>query len=232
MEGYDFLNKYVYLLLSIYFVIYRQLYMYQYMLLEFVSLFGKHKNASIRKKLKCAILKTNFNKNINNFNKNIENLVDDSSDVKKINTMIFDYLQSNDRNKNMILDQIDMTRFKFDSGSMNKLKNLPHKELVSKLKTLSKKIITIGSPNWKNSKFNNSMISCASIPKNETINRCKNKKLIIPRDKFNKYIEILASDILNPLKSNWIFSGIYETKIISYFKFIRRQHEYINIEIS
>jgi hypothetical protein len=211
-------------------------YMYQFMLLEFVSLFGKHKNNPLRNKIKLLILKTNFNTQLEKFSVKIKELIDNSGDLKKISLFISNYLHGS-RDKKKLINQINIVRFNFDVIIMKKLKNMNISDLVKELKLLSKKIIVVGKePNFfdKFYEFDNAFVACSAAPKQDIQNmkHCKKKKLIIPKTKYDEYIEILAADILNPIKSNWIFSGIFSSKIMNYFKFIYRPYEYIDIEIS
>jgi len=212
-------------------------YMYQFMLLEFVSLFGKRKNDPLRKKIKLLILKTNFNTQLDSFSVTLKELIDNTEDLKKISLFISNYLHG-DKDKKNLINQINMVRFNFDVAIMRKLKNMDMPTLVKNLKTLSKKIITVAKePSFLNTEgyeFDNAFVACSAAPKQDIrdMKQCKSKKLIIPKNKFDAYIEILASDILNPIKSNWIFSGIFSSKIMSYFKFTYRPFEYIDIEIS
>ena len=78
--------------------------------------------------------------------------------------------------------------------------------------------------------FENTLTICSEKNvKNKFKNHCKNNKLIIPKNKFDIYIDILASDILNPFKSKWILSSIFTEKNINFLKFIKRQYETIVI---
>jgi len=73
----------------------------------------------------------------------------------------------------------------------------------------------------KNFKFSNILSECS------TEDYCHKRKLIISKKHFDKLIDILADDILNPLKDNILFNTIFIEKSINYFKFIKRPSELI-----
>ena len=60
---------------------------------------------------------------------------------------------------------------------------------------------------------------------------CKNKKLMIKKHKLKELVTILASDILNPIKSKYIFSPVFVKNTIDYFKFTIRKNESITVRI-
>jgi hypothetical protein len=112
---------------------------------------------------------------------------------------------------------------------------LSKKQIISELEILSKRIVNvvreteIKNTLKKGKDFENMLISCQDTT-NPTI-YCKKKKLIITKDKLNELLEIMASDILNPYKSKWLFNMFFSNNIINYFRFIYRPAEHINITI-
>lgn len=118
------------------------------------------------------------------------------------------------------VDIIEESRYDFDKKIFNSFKNLPHNELVSKLKEVFSDIVLDKKPMFKDSEFSNILSPC---PSNNVY--CDSKKLMITNDRLYPLLEILASDILNPLKSDIIADKV------DYFKFIQRPNEHIIIEL-
>lgn len=67
--------------------------------------------------------------------------------------------------------------------------------------------------------------------KNKNEKYCNNNKLIIDKHKLKNILEIMTSDILNPVKEKWLFSSVFSDNVIAFFKFIRRPDEMITIQI-
>ena len=96
----------------------------------------------------------------------------------------------------------------------------------------SKIFIKIGNiDSIKDFNFPNMFVSCQNKTKNKVEQYCNNNKLIINNHKFENILEILTSDILNPVKEKWIFSSVFGDNVISYFKFIKRPDENSTIHI-
>ena len=199
-------------------------YLYNLFLLEFITMFNKKKNTALRSKIKILIVKTNFTNDIDELGDELKKIIIDTKDMHIISLYISNYLHKH-HDKKKLLESINLTKFNFDIALLEKYKELGKNALKTELNKLSKKIICPGIPKY--TKFNNILIPCNS----PGINRgyCSHKKLIVPKNKLKDYIDILASDILNPIKSKWIFSSIFIRKIITYFKFIKRPFEKITI---
>lgn len=199
-------------------------YLYKLFLLEFISLFSKQKNNTLRKKIANLIIKTNFNTELDKLGEMLKNIIPDTEDMKKISLFISNYLNEH-RDKKKLLENIKLTRFNFDIIELEKFKSMTRKELKKELYKLSQKIITSGIPKYTD--FENYLMACST--RRESSGYCAKKKLIMPRKEIDRYIDILAEDILNPIKSKWIFSNILMEKVITYFKFIKRPFESIQI---
>ena len=74
-------------------------------------------------------------------------------------------------------------------------------------------------------------ITCQSKLAVSAKTHCKAGKFIIEKSKLKNILEIMASDILNPVKEKWLFSSVFADNVISFFKFNRRPDETITIEI-
>ena len=203
-------------------------YLYNLFLLEFTTMFNKQKNESLRLKIKKLIIKSNFTKDTNKIDDKLREMIYDNNDIYNLSIHISNYLNKH-RDKKILLKVINDTKFNFDIVLLEKYRNMDKETLKKELHKLSKKIICVGVPKYTD--FNNILVPCDSSFENKNRGYCKHKKLIIPSNKLKNYIDILASDILNPIKSKWLFSSIFNEKILSYFKFIKRPFESINIII-
>ena len=104
---------------------------------------------------------------------------------------------------------------------------MSEENLYKKLYKMSSKLVSIESPDKiKDIEFSNMFAACAeSKPK-----YCRGRKLIISKGQLVDYLHIMTADILNPLKSKWIFSNLLVDKTVNFFKFIKRPFETITIQ--
>jgi len=203
--------------------------LYQLVLLEFMNLFNQQINTELRKKIKKTLL-GNFNKDFDELMNEISKLVIDCDDYNKIRSQICEYI-NNHHNKNQLFDEIDDSFYKFDRELFERIKKLPKDKLYQELEKLSYKFIKYGKvDDIKDFEFPNMFIPCQTVAQSK--NYCKDKKIIIDKISHKNILEIMASDILNPVKEKWIFSSVLSDNVISFFKFIRRPDELITIEIS
>ena len=203
--------------------------LYQIVLLEFMNLFNNQKNTTLRQKIKKVLL-GNFNKDFDDLMYDISKLVTDYDDYQKIKIQICEFI-NNHNNKNTLFDEIDESFYNFDRELFDRIKKLPRNELYKELENLSKKFIKYGSiDNIKDFNFPNMYIACQS-QNNKSENYCDGNKLIIEKDKLKSLLEIMTSDILNPVKEKWLFSSVFSDNVISFFKFMRRPDELISIQI-
>jgi len=202
-------------------------YLYKMFILEFINYINKEKNEKIREKLKKLIEKTNFKTDFDAFMtefKEIGKEINDN-DITLLNAQIAlsEYLQIN---KHKILNQIDNVRYDFDNITINRLKKLPKEEIISELNQIAKEITVVKEISEID--FPNVYIPCDLNPK--TPGYCQGRKLIF-KDALllEKYIDILANDILNPIKEKYLTSGLLVENIIDYFKFDKHPNEIISI---
>lgn len=199
-------------------------YLYHLLILEFISILRKQRNVNLRRKIKTII---NSKKNTRKKNTELSVLLkkhpNDFLSIAKMITKL--------SSKNQLKDLMNMFNeniFDFDYVMLEKMKKMNHKELKKNLKDLFKKVIVPKTPNF-DKEFANMLTSCNS--KTEVPMHCLNNKLMIPNNKLEEYINILSEDILNPLKSKYMFSPVFRVNTIDYFKFIVRDGESIFITI-
>jgi len=123
--------------------------------------------------------------------------------------------------------------FNFDYETLNKLKRLSLANMKNEIKTILKKI-TIETKDvpaeFNITHFPNIYLPCHKFDdesKLEKVEYCYNKKFII--DDVESYIDIMASDLRNPIKEQYILSGLLSDNTIDYFDFKMRPIEIISI---
>lgn len=208
-------------------------YQYQLLLMEFMSLFSKQRNNKLRDKINALVLKTNFATQLPEFYINLRDTVPDTNDLKKIIGFIDNIINGQWTKKDLIAN-IKETIFNFDNVDLDRLKALPKSALKAALIKIANNITVktdnIGKHlgNSNHFQFPNIFVIC----KDSNNGYCSGKKLIVEKSQFDKMIDILVQDIQNPLKSKWIFSNIFNDRVISMFKFIQRPFERIDISFS
>jgi hypothetical protein len=153
-----------------------------------------------------------------------------NDDMKYITKQINDYYE----NKVLkdIIDKFNRNIYNFDKVHLNKLKLMSKQDIIKDIHNIAKKII-LQIPadeiyaKLKNKEFGNILTNCY----NHQSLYCSGSKLIVPIERYNALVEILASDILNPFKQKFLFDIIFADNVINYMKFIKRKHESVVIEI-
>ena len=198
-------------------------YIYQMIIMEFINLFNNEKNKTMRKKLYSLINLNNLNSKAT-LQKIEELLVDYPRDLHIVKTLLSHYLDHN--NKKLLYQHIVSAEYAFDKILLNNLKKISdHKTLVSRLVLLSKKLFI--EKKVDSLKFPNINIACSEGAK---ANYCSNKKLIIPPGSIVPFMEILASDIQNPLKEKILFSRLFIKSTVDPYKFNNYPYEKIYIK--
>lgn len=203
--------------------------LYQLLLLEFINIFNNQKNIKLRKKL-ITKLHENLNKDFDEIMTDISSLIVNCDDYDKIKTQICEFV-NNHNNKNTLFNEIDNGIYNFDKELLEKIKLLPFNEVYDNLLKLSSKFITYGNiDKLGDFEFTNMFVSCQN-DKNNKQSYCKKKKFIINKQKLYNLLNIMAADILNPVKSKWLFNNILSNNLISFFKFINRTDEHIFVNV-
>ena len=214
---------------------------------------NEERNTSIRRKIVILIRKSNISKYLDQLKKDIRKIlysytyIDKSlllDDFKKIMERIIIAIHQRQTTKQLI-QHIKLGTYNFDKLTLNKLKNMSKPKLILELHRLAKKITTIESTtNIKKFTFPNIYVSCANFYKlakqheisNDTLQSvpsyCHNKKLRITKKKLSEYLELFATDLLDPLKERYMFNIVISEKILNYFTFIKRPYESIEIMVS
>ena len=171
-------------------------------------------------------MKTDFEKDIGEL-KEVISSIDDENDRSIIKNAISRYLMDMNGKKKTLIDSLDRGYFEFDKLQLNKLRNMQKPQIEKYLYKILKSHIIIGKPKMKD--FPNSLIACSQAKKNIP-DYCKGNKLIISKKKLTDIIDILSSDIINPMKSYRVFNTSFITMSINEFRFRVRENETVTIE--
>ena len=137
----------------------------------------------------------------------IKKLLTEPMDFLYINKMLSSINKKNDYNniksinKHDIIDIINSHRYKFDNKLYENLKKLDHGELKERLFDIFKKITINKDPSIND--FPNILTSC-STPQPY----CDKNKFMIDYKTLDGMLDIMASDILNPIKSKYLINPI------------------------
>ena len=201
-------------------------YIFDLLYLEFCIILNSQKNTAFRRKLYMSIMKTDFNSDVSGLRELIAN-IEDENDRTAIKTAISKFIMDMNGKKKTLIDSLERGYFEFDKIQLNKLKTLDKAKIEKYLYKIISPRVMIGTP--KMNDFPNILMTCAQSKKNAP-DYCKGSKLIISKEKIKDAIDIIASDIVNPLKSHRIFNTTFITMSISDFRFKIREGESITIE--
>ena len=207
-------------------------YLYPIIILEFINVLNKQRNNSIRTQIKHIINKiTVVDLQVPELQKLLMNYPTDLILIRRIlnsisfnkNTSTNNFMSKKPFAKSNALELIDKSVFQFDRKMLDGFKSMKYTQLLKELKIIFENLTINKDPNI-NDDFPNMIMSCESDNP-----YCKNKKLMIEKNKLHDILEIMAADILNPFKSKYIFSPIFIKNTVDKFNFIVRDNEYITI---
>jgi hypothetical protein len=194
---------------------------YELILLQYISYFNSHRNKTMRTKIIKAIGEITTD-NLGHLNEIITQMTpDDSVKFKKIlSRYITDHHQ-----KSILLDQIDAISFNFDRVLLDKFIGLNLTEIYNELNVIAKTFVSIGE--FKQSEFPNILAPCDKGSQSY----CAGNKLIVTKKKLHEVISVIAAQMTNVYNWKRLFNSVFISKTVDYFKFTRRKHETITIEI-
>jgi hypothetical protein len=211
-------------------------YLYRMFQIEFIRYFDKDRNKTMRSKIYDAVKKGGDPR------ERIEKLlVDYKDDAARIGEQIsMFYTERND--KKLLLEDIKSSVYRFDRTTLvqimknsddywaNKVvdQDKQHKAIADQLRKISKVFIKVGTPKLNKTEYLNVLTSCSDEAAGDTF--CDKKRLIVPADRYDDYINLFADDLLNPLKSPYIMALIFMENVIDEFRFQKRPGEQIYIK--
>lgn len=219
-------------------------YLYNLLVLEFISHLDKDRNPALRKKVMQWISQTNF-KNADSISKLHDNLNQNlpTEDVNKIQMQINEYLNTH-FDKELLQENIENLVYAFDRTTLNELGEisdgivkLPEekrakqmKELRKRVKDIVSEITHLGTPKITES-LDNIFTPCSSSESPYCYGTKKSRKLMIPKDRIEDLIDLLVADLCNPLKRSYILSAVVFSNIQEYYHFLKKPGTEIYVKI-
>ena len=193
--------------------------LYNLLCIEFAFILNKNRNIELRNKIIKLVKSIDItnNNSITYAKQLIQELIQDKSDIDKFKQLLFYLIDNN--NIEEFTYAFKLSKFNFDIILLDSIFETDNK--LEKIRDLLKDSVFISNiipelPNYYNTCDNGG-------------EQCKNNKLIISQEKFDKYTEILLSDILNNNKK-YLVSNI-TSGIIDNLNFIKRENENIALVI-
>jgi hypothetical protein len=199
--------------------------LYRLLVIEFIAYLNLQGNKRIRKNI-IDMLKgfTAANIKYSDIVHGIKNLFEtefgnsDSAgdyieDMIEISKQISTYfIQQN--NLEQLTVVMDKSHYRFDQVRLLQLRTLSHNELKSELIDIFKTLTTTGDLSRSKEQFPNLYYACAMVP----AMYCTDSKLIVKDGELEPLLELLAVDLLNPLKEKFFTAGNM-LNILAYFNF-------------
>ncbi len=209
-------------------------YAYQLLVLEFIQMFNNQRNDKVRTALRAFVSRLNTKNSDGKeiavsirdiISRGVETVVD--TDVEKLATQISEYIASSGA-RQQLFDIIDREFYAFDMVGLERLKKLPKHQTIEHLQRLARDIVTVGTVNPRSLQFPNILESCHG--NRDAPKYCARNRLIMSRSDLDRYLKILADQIKNPFIERYLFSPLFQSSLIDYFKFTQREGEIIEIE--
>lgn len=177
--------------------------LYHMLITTVMNSLDKERNHKIRNKLKKIIIS---NKSVQKMREEIKSELQFESDLDVIESFINIYVETLD--KKSLLTTIEDTIFTFDKITLNKLRIISDnfkQSTPSEKKNIYNKLTTELHQISKNVLF----ISNTNPIIKTTSDMYKKNKLIISRHSLDTLLSIFAMDLVNPLRRDYLLSGIY-----------------------
>lgn len=201
-------------------------YTYQLFVIEFVNYLNNERNQELRGKLKKLITDTNFKKDVSAFRREMRALLKQfPADYNILQNQLIGFYHTY-FDKTSLLEQINTTVYDFDRVTMNRLKSLPRAEMKTELKKIAESFSVQRDFDSTGVKFPNIYMPCGEM--SEQTGYCEGRKLIINRP-MDDFVDILATDLMDELKSNYILNNIFMDVVVDQFSFARVPTEIITI---
>ena len=195
---------------------------YQLFYNEFLLYLQKEKNNKIRNKIMEPLTTRNTLSTKHIFHQLKIILTDFPEDYIILHQLFNNYYKTD---KHTLIDIISNTSFTFDNITLKKLHELDKNQIIKELKSIVPHFTIIG-------KISDDPFPNIYLPCNVTNNiYCNHKKLIIEDNNIlNQLIDLLASDIINPIKFKYMMNHFNNDNIIEYFHFNQPNDTNIIIE--
>lgn len=200
-------------------------YLYQLFMLEFINYTEKERNVELRKQIREVLTKVDFRKKVFEAQRELRTLLKQyPADTATLQAQIAWAFHNSD--KKGLLETIDSTVYEFDKMTINRLRKMERDPMRVELKRIASEFTTDGQLDDKKLDVPNIYLPCEYTA---NVEYCKGKRLVMTPDMLGAYVDILASDLTNPIKYKYLTSGLFTDNIIDYFKFEQHAGEVITI---
>jgi hypothetical protein len=203
-------------------------YIYRYILIEFIRYINGTKNEKLRNSIVTQIYNIDIKRNPKQFLTFLKTILKEfPADLKLMLNQLNDCFSNFSRTK--LIGIINETIYMFDRQIFANLKTRNPSELKTEILAIFKKIIIEKDLPKGNS--SNIYMSCKCDERRE----CSNGKLIFDEKlvgaSLEAFAELLANDMVNPLKEPIFLMKYPLDNVVQYFDFEKSQQENINISI-
>ena len=199
------------------------------MIIEFINYVGNQRDISIRNSILSSITEekelTTILKDYPNDLRKIEQIIRSVIKQQKKKTPEHDIYKEHIFSMSDAKKIIESSVFGFDNKQFIKMSNMDYDGVLNEL-TLIFDTLTVNEEPRFTTEFPNIMAPCST-----NASYCNNGKLMIKKKKLNKILQIMATDILNPYKSKYIFNPMFTGNIINNLKMTMRKDENITITL-
>lgn len=199
--------------------------LYKLFVIEFMNYVNNEKNDKLRGKIEALIRETNFKKDLKEFRDSLNNLLRDfPSDMVIISDHLVSFYEGTGDKKDL-LSRIFSAQYGFDRITVNRLQQMDSVAAVStELQKIASDFTVRMDLDTTDITFPNMYAVCAQ---NEA-SYCSNKKLIINQP-IGELCDILAADLKNDIKSQYLLNSLWSEIVIDYMDFEKHPAELITI---
>ncbi|QJX73078.1 poxvirus early transcription factor (VETF) large subunit [Faustovirus] len=201
-----------------------KIYEYRLFFNEFIKYLANERNESLRKELKKVLVESGSKVKLADISGKLRSVANRAKisrvDYIGLQSLISDYYYVHE-DKGRLMTEFDETVFEFDKITLNQLRALEIGEVITQLGKIVGNFAIEGEFKGE---FPNILSTCQDT-RRQHADYCAGNKVVV--ENLSRCVTLLASDILNPVKS--ILFDISAGNVLDYFKFNRRNDEIISV---
>lgn len=207
-------------------------YLYQLFLLEFINYLDRERNVELRGRIVELITSTNFRKEAKKFAAALDTLLlkDHPADHLMLQDQITTFFFKH-QTKEQLINLINNTVYNFDHVTMDRLRKMTREDIKVELTSIAARLSVRRDLDMKGLQFPNVYMPCGAGATSTPINAeqyCADGRLVINRP-IEPFIDILAADLTNPLKSRYLLSGLWTDNCINPLQFTKHPTEVVTV---
>jgi hypothetical protein len=201
-----------------------KIYEYRLFFNEFIKYLANERNEPLRKELKKVLAESGSKVKLAEISGKLRGVANRAKisrvDYISLQSLLSDYYYVHE-DKGRLMTEFDETVFEFDKITLNRLRGL---SLGDVIKELGKIVNDFAIEDEFKGEFPNILSTCQDTRKQHA-DYCAGHKVVV--ENLHRCVVLLASDILNPVKS--ILFDVSTGNVLDYFKFNRRNDEIISV---